>query len=142
LLKEVEGNTAVLKWKHHKNAVGSVKSTGGSAENHAERVAYKNLPVGANNVYLVVQDAFPCLDKCTNYFLGLTKSKSTLGIIIKVTADNTFDGNSYVADQYIPNLTSFPYYLFYWKGALTANSNGQAPQGFPAHPTPVPISAP
>jgi len=64
-------------WKQQSSA--DVKSQSKSAESHAEREAYngfKNKP----GPYLIVQDAFPCFDKCHQYFQDLRKTHFEGGV--------------------------------------------------------------
>ncbi|MCP5449052.1 MAG: hypothetical protein H6972_00455 [Gammaproteobacteria bacterium] len=118
-------------WKQQSSA--DVKSQSKSAESHAEREAYngfKNKP----GPYLIVQDAFPCFDKCHQYFLKCKNS-----VIIKVTADNTFDGNSYVQGNLITGLT-FPCYIYYHAATATFSvGTPGAPAAFPVHPSPASV---
>lgn len=49
------------KWKEHTSS--SVNSSGGSAESHAERKVFHGFG-NKSGPYLIVQDAFPCFDRC------------------------------------------------------------------------------
>jgi hypothetical protein len=120
------------KWKAVRNAVGEVGRSTRSKESHAERVAYAALP-DESDVYLLVQDAFPCFDHCHQFFAR--QSEKNRNIIIKVTKDGTFDGPSYVKEGLLPNLTRYPCYIFYFRGNATASAGNPAPpNGFPGHP--------
>ncbi|HMQ14089.1 MAG TPA: hypothetical protein PKD21_11625 [Candidatus Competibacter phosphatis] len=132
-------------WKKESDA--NVKSQGNSAESHAERQAYKGFGNKAGP-YLIVQDAFPCYDKCHQYFLNESKSKpgknNTVipgyNIIIKVTADNTNDAQSYVDNKVTKwiGTGSYPYYMYYRNGSVTFRAKiPNAPPAFPPHPSPA-----
>jgi hypothetical protein len=116
-------------WKQQSSA--DVKSQSKSAESHAEREAYKGFG-NKSGPYLIVQDAFPCFDKCHQYFLKKDN------VIIKVTADNTFDGNSYVKEKLITGLGTLPCYIYYHAGAATFSVGVPGPPlAFPPHPSPA-----
>lgn len=134
-------------WKQQSSA--EVKSQKKSAESHAEREVFDGFG-NKSGPYLIVQDAFPCFDKCHQHFLQISKSKQGkdntvipgYSIIIKVTADNTTDAQSYVAN----NVTrwigagSYPYYMYYHNGNVTFRAKiPNAPQGFPPHPSPASV---
>ncbi|WP_420126832.1 hypothetical protein [Longimicrobium sp.] len=102
-----------------------------SKESHAERVAYAELS-GPSEVYLLVQDAFPCFDHCHQFFIRESEKHN---IIIKVTKDGTYDGGSYVQAKLLPGLGTYPCYLFYFRGNATASAGQPVPpNGFPKHP--------
>lgn len=133
------------RWKAESS--GSVQSA--KHQKHAEiqvldKISYKPGP------YLIVQDAFPCFDKCHAYFLNISKSTSKpakkkgqteivsgTSVIIKVTADNTKDMDSYVAEGLVNKIGCFPWYIYYKDGAATFTMGiAIAPGGFPVHPSP------
>jgi len=59
-------------------------------------------------------------------------------VIIKVTADNTFDGNSYVKEKLITGLGTLPCYIYYHAGAATFSVGVPGPPlAFPPHPSPA-----
>ncbi len=126
-------------WKAYKNATGTVTSTGKSAESHAERLAYTGFGNIQDNPLLLVQDAFPCFDKCHAFFKNLSKAGKS--VIIKVTADNTYDAASYAADGLITKPYAFPYYIYYHGGAATISNASPpvSPGGFPVHPAPMAV---
>ena len=119
-------------WKQQSNA--DVKSQSKSAASHAERQAYTGFG-NKSGPYLIVQDAFPCFDKCHQFFLNCGES-----VIIKVTADNTFDGNSYVQEKLITGLGTLPCYIYYHAGAATFSVGVPGPPlAFPPHPSPASV---
>ena len=120
------------KWKHACEA--QVQKSTKSKESHAERAVFSELKLKGSGPHLIVQDAFPCYDSCHQYFLGATAKHS---VIIKVTADNSFDGGSYTQANHIANLNQYPHYLYYYQGNFTVSSLlPNAPNGFPTHPSP------
>lgn len=124
----VQNGTA---WKGYSSA--EVKAASKKAESHAECQAFQGFG-NKSGPYLIVQDAFPCFDKCHQYFLA---ASNTYSVIIKITADNSFDGASYVEEGLIAGLSAYPYYIYYRNGVATFRTGvPNAPQGFPAHPGP------
>jgi len=122
------------KWKEQSQA--AIAGPSGNALSHAERQAFNGL-VYKPGPYLIVQDAFPCFDKCHKYFLQISASVS---VIIKVTANKTFDMISYVQKDLVTAIGCFPWYIYY-KGGIAIFSMGipGAPNNFPAHPSPIDV---
>ena len=133
------------RWKEQSSAEVTVQKK--SAESHAERQAFEGFS-NKGGPYLIVQDAFPCFDGCHQHFLNMSKSKPGKkkdeepvpgsSVIIKVTADNTYDMNSYVQQGLISaKVGCFPWYIYYQNGTATFRMGiARAPQGFPVHPSP------
>jgi hypothetical protein len=134
------------KWKEHSQ--GKITAQTANVFSHAERKAFNGFS-NKPGPYLIVQDAFPCFDHCHQHFLTISKSTTKQGknkgetitipgasVIIKVTANNTYDMQSYIAAGLV-TFGCFPWYIYYLKGEAAFSMAFPAPpEGFPTHPGP------
>lgn len=100
--------------------------------NHAERKLYTEKRNVADNLVLIVQNAYPCTD-CHNFFLE--KSKNGVNIIIKVTDDQGSYGAEHGFElNKAPKTAIFYYRQGTHKIVTMTSTDRNPPLGFPDVP--------
>lgn len=136
-MPKVQGYTTQgQSWSKVNAAKGQKTGTGHG--DHAETKAYTGMGtrLSNNNVYLYVQDAFPCSGSTTSpgcHQRYLQRSQNGQAFVVKVDEN----GGSYSFDHGLGASPTLPVYIYYHGGGVSyAQGAPNRPANFPAHPDP------